>query len=166
MRSSSDVCKQTCPFAINVKLNVMTASRIVRGNKGRVFLYICGILVIVGIIACYNNTRVQLEDVRRTNEMCRKQQENLSSQLQGKILKYKGAFSPQSAMFSAIFEYKQRLEKSLKAEKADHQQTKSDLENKVNEEKTQHEKETSEAKIRFTSLQKHNKLLDVKQNRF
>lgn len=62
----------------------MTTSRIVRGTKGRIFLYVCAVLIITGIIACYNNTRLQLEDVSKTSELCHQQQEHLTSQLQGK----------------------------------------------------------------------------------
>lgn len=77
----SNVCKQN-----NSILNVMTSSRVVRGTKGRITLCICAILIITAIIVCYNNTLSQLDDVRRTNEQCHQQQENLSTQLQGKYL--------------------------------------------------------------------------------
>lgn len=61
----------------------MTSSRIVRGTKGRIFLYVCIIFIITGIIACYNSTRLQLEDVEKSYEQCRQEQENLSTQLRG-----------------------------------------------------------------------------------
>lgn len=64
------------------KVNVMTSSRIVRGTKGRVFVYIIGIILITAIIACYNNTLSQLEDVRKAKEVCNQENENLSTQLQ------------------------------------------------------------------------------------
>lgn len=63
----------------------MTTSRVIRGTRAKIFLYICAILIITGIIACYNNTLSQLEDVRRANENCREHKENLSTQLQGII---------------------------------------------------------------------------------
>lgn len=72
----------------------MTTSRVIRGTRAKIFLYICAILIITGIIACYNNTLSQLEDVRRANENCRQHEENLSTQLQGivksqlKVCKY------------------------------------------------------------------------------
>jgi myosin heavy subunit len=121
----------------------MTTSRIVRGTKARIFLYICGVLIITGIIACYNNTLSQLEDARKSNEICHQQEENLSTQLQ------------------VISDYKQRLEKSLKTEKAEHQQVKHDLENKLNEEKLKNEKSINEANVRFTTLQQHFNLLQT-----
>ena len=37
------------------------------------------------IIACYNNARVELDTVQKSNQLCRQQQEHLSTQLQGKI---------------------------------------------------------------------------------
>lgn len=65
----------------------MTSSRIVRGTKGRIFVIICGLLAIAGVVALYNNTRLQLEDVQKSNELCHQQQENLSTQLQGMLLR-------------------------------------------------------------------------------
>lgn len=62
----------------------MTTTRIVRGTKGRIFLYVCGVLILTGILACYNSARNQLEDLQKTNDLCRQQQEHLTSQLQGK----------------------------------------------------------------------------------
>ena len=56
---------------------------------------------------------------------------------------------------AVISDYKQRLEKSLKTEKAEHQQVRNELENKLNEEKSRNEKATNEANLRFTSLQQH-----------
>lgn len=60
----------------------MTSSRIVRGTKGRVFVYIVGVILITAVIACYNNTLSQLEDVRKGKEVCNQENENLSTQLQ------------------------------------------------------------------------------------
>ncbi|RZC34952.1 Golgi integral membrane protein 4, partial [Asbolus verrucosus] len=126
----------------------MTTSRIVRGTKARIFLYICAILIITGIIACYNNTLSQLEDARKSSEICHQQEENLSTQLQ------------------VISDYKQRLEKSLKTEKAEHQQAKNDLENKLNEEKSKNEKAANDANLRFSSLQQHFNLLQTQHDDF
>lgn len=63
----------------------MTTSRVIRGTRAKVFLYVCAILIIVGIIACYNNTLSQLEEVKKSNDICHQQEENLSTQLQGKV---------------------------------------------------------------------------------
>nr|CAI5834067.1 unnamed protein product [Callosobruchus analis] len=121
----------------------MTASRIIRGTRAKIVLYVCGIFIITAIIACYNNTLSQLEDVRRANELCHQQEENLSTQLQ------------------VISDYKVRIEKSLKAEKADHQQTKIALENQLNEERTKNEKSFGDVKIKFSSLQQHYNILQT-----
>lgn len=61
----------------------MTTSRVIRGTRAKIFLYVCAILIITGIIACYNNTLSQLDDIRKSNEICHQQEENLSTQLQG-----------------------------------------------------------------------------------
>lgn len=63
----------------------MTTSRIVRGTKGRVFVYIIGVILITAVIACYNNTLSQLEDVRKAKEVCNQENENLSTQLQSNV---------------------------------------------------------------------------------
>lgn len=61
-----------------------------------------------------------------------------------------------------ISDYKQRLEKSLKTEKTEHQQAKAELESRVNEEKLKHQKATEEATLKFNSLQQHYNLLQVR----
>lgn len=60
-----------------------------------------------------------------------------------------------------IFDYKQRLEKSLKTEKAEHQQSKKDLENRLEDEQARHQKVNNEANLKFSSLQQHFNLLQV-----
>ncbi|CAH1953933.1 unnamed protein product [Acanthoscelides obtectus] len=121
----------------------MTASRIIRGTRAKIVLYVCGIFIVTAIIACYNNTLSQLDDVRRSNEICHQQEENLGTQLQ------------------VISDYKVRIEKSLKAEKTDHQQTKLTLEAQLNEERTKNEKSFGDVKIKFSSLQQHYNILQT-----
>lgn len=65
----------------------MTTPRVIRGTRAKIFLYVCGILIITGIIACYNNTLSQLDETRKLNENCRQREENLSTQLQGRLVK-------------------------------------------------------------------------------
>jgi len=62
-----------------------TSSRVIRGPKAKLFLYICAVLVITGLVACYNSTLSQLDEVKKSNFVCHRQQENLSTQLQGKF---------------------------------------------------------------------------------
>ncbi|XP_017783127.1 PREDICTED: Golgi integral membrane protein 4-like [Nicrophorus vespilloides] len=126
----------------------MTTSRIVRGTKARVFLYICAVLFITGLIACYNNVRIQLDETHKLFDLCRQEQENLSSQLQ------------------VIYDYKQRLEKSLKTEKNDYNRIKAEMELKVNEEKLKGDKTIEEAKLRFSTLQQHFNLLQTQHDDF
>lgn len=67
----------------------MTTSRIVRGTKCRIFVYVSAILILTAIIACYNNTRLELENAQKSNDLCHQQHENLSTQLQRKrVIKY------------------------------------------------------------------------------
>lgn len=126
----------------------MTTSRVVRGSKGRILLGIFVIVSITIIIACFNNILTQLSDTRKNYEQCHQQQENLSTQLQ------------------VIFDYKQRLEKSLKTEKAEHQQSKHDFETKLEEEQTRHEKTINEVNLKFSSLQQHYNLLQTEYDDF
>lgn len=65
----------------------MTSSRIVRGTKGRIFIYVVAVILITGVIACYNNTLTQLDDVKKSNDLCHQESENLSTQLQSKYKK-------------------------------------------------------------------------------
>ncbi|XP_050309328.1 cingulin-like [Anthonomus grandis grandis] len=126
----------------------MTSSRVIRGTKAKIFLYVCAVIAITGLIACYNSTLSQLDEVRKSNELCREQQENLSTQLQ------------------VISDYKQKLEKSLKNEKAEHQQSRSNLEIKINEERSKSQKLTNDALIKYSSLQQHYKLLETQHDDF
>lgn len=117
----------------------MTTSRVIRSTKGRIFLYVCAVLIMTGLIACFNSTLTQLDELKRTNEMYRKQEENLSMQLQ------------------VISEYKQKLEKTIKNEKAEHQKVKGTLEEQVEELKNKYEKVIEDSEQRFKSLdQEHN----------
>ncbi|KAJ8944506.1 hypothetical protein NQ318_011764 [Aromia moschata] len=126
----------------------MTTSRVIRGTRAKIFLYVCAVLILTGIIACYNNTLSQLDEVRRSNRICHQQEENLSTQLQ------------------VISDYKQRLEKSLKTEKAEHQQTKTNLENKLNEEASKYEKYSTDTKLKLNSLQQNYHLLEIRHGDF
>lgn len=65
----------------------MTTSRIVRGTKIRIFVCFCAIVIILGLIACYNNTISQLDETQKAVALCHQQQENLSTQLQGEEMK-------------------------------------------------------------------------------
>lgn len=64
-------------------------------------------------------------------------------------------------MLLGITEYKQRLESSLKSEKADHQKTKTALEDKLHEEKSKCESDLHQSQVKFSSLQQHFNLLQV-----
>ncbi|XP_060517307.1 rho-associated protein kinase 2-like isoform X2 [Cylas formicarius] len=126
----------------------MSSSRVIRGTKAKIFLYVCGILIITGLIACYNNTLSQLDEIKKSNEICHQQQENLSTQLQ------------------VISDYKQKLEKSLKNEKAEHQYSKKNLEDVINEEKSKSEKVSNDALLKYNSLQQHYNLLKTEHEDF
>jgi hypothetical protein len=61
----------------------MTAPRISRGAKSRVFLYI-GAVIFVGItVIIIHETQTRVEDIRKSSEKCQQQQESLAAQLQG-----------------------------------------------------------------------------------
>lgn len=64
-----------------------------------------------------------------------------------------------------VSDYKQRLEKSLKTEKAEHQQSKAEL-TKLTEEKSKNEKTASDAKVQLSSLQQHYNLLQTQHDDF
>ncbi|KAL1491497.1 hypothetical protein ABEB36_012086 [Hypothenemus hampei] len=136
-------------FTENLDMGINSSgTRAIRSPKTKLFLYICAVLVITGLIACYNSTLTQLEEVKKSQAVCGQQQENLSMQLQ------------------VISDYKQKLEKSLKNERAEHQQTKNDWEMKINEEKIRNEKESKDALMKYNSLQQHFKLLQTEFDDF
>ncbi|XP_066261068.1 Golgi integral membrane protein 4-like [Euwallacea similis] len=125
-----------------------SSTRVIRGPKTKLFLYLCAVIVIVGLIACYNSSLSQLEEASKANVLCHQQQENLSTQLQ------------------VISDYKLKLEKSLKSEKAEHQQNKNEWEMKVNEEKNRGQKLTNDALLKYNSLNQHYKLLQTQFDDF
>ncbi|XP_044752808.1 CAP-Gly domain-containing linker protein 1 homolog [Coccinella septempunctata] len=124
----------------------MTTSRIVRGTKIRIFLCFCAIVIILGLLACYNNTISQLDETQKAVALCHQQQENLSTQLQ------------------VISDYKLRLEKALKTEKAEHVKSNSSFDQSLKDEKSRNEKNMMEAKLRFNSLQQRYNLLQTEHD--
>ncbi|XP_069700418.1 Golgi integral membrane protein 4 isoform X2 [Periplaneta americana] len=119
----------------------MSGSRLVRGTRSRLFLYV-GVVIVVGLaVYIFHGAQLQLDDARKTADKCQQQQESLSAQLQ------------------VIFEYKLRLEKSLQQEKAEHRQTREDLESQANKEKQLCEKDKLESFNKYSALQQQFKLL-------
>lgn len=55
-----------------------------RGTKVKIFLYVCAIIVITGLIVCFKNALSQVDEVKKIYDTCRLQQENLSTQLEGR----------------------------------------------------------------------------------
>lgn len=64
-------------------------------------------------------------------------------------------------LVSVISEYKQKLEKSIKAQKAEHDQKLIQLEDNLEKEKNKHEKHSADLKQKFDTLQQHFNLLQV-----
>ncbi|XP_065164380.1 Golgi integral membrane protein 4-like [Atheta coriaria] len=67
---------------------------------------------------------------------------------------------------NVVFDYKQRLEKTLQSEKVEHQNVKQDYTDKLNEEKMKCEKNANEGKLRFSTLQQHYNLLQTQHDDF
>ncbi|KAJ8966892.1 hypothetical protein NQ317_003926 [Molorchus minor] len=130
----------------------MTTTRVIRGTRAKIFLYVCVVLILIGLIACYNNSLVsQLDYVKTSNTICHqqlKQQRDLTAELE------------------VISDYKQRLERSLKTEKAEHQQTKTYLESKLKEETDKYEKHATDSKLKLNSLQQNYDLLETRYEDF
>jgi len=111
----------------------MSGSRLVRGTRSRLFLYVAVVVVVGMAVYVFHGAQLQLDDARKVADKCQQQQESLSAQLQ------------------VIFEYKLRLEKSLQQEKADHRKTHEELEKRADSEK--------EANNKHSALQQQYKLL-------
>lgn len=139
----------------------MTTSRIVRGTKARVFVYVVAVIFITGVIACYKNTLSNLDDVNRSRERCQQDNEDLSTQLHGNFAL--ASTFPGVSLYHicvlVISTYKQTLANSLEVEKAQHRTTVKDLESRLAEEKTKHEKTASKANLQLASLQQNYNLL-------
>ncbi|PNF32564.1 hypothetical protein B7P43_G00343 [Cryptotermes secundus] len=112
----------------------MSGSRLVRGTRSRLFLYVAVVVVVGVAVYVFHGAQLQLDDARKVADKCQQQQESLSAQLQ------------------VIFEYKLRLEKSLQQEKADHRKTREELEKRADSEK--------EANNKHSALQQQYKLLE------
>lgn len=67
-------------------------------------------------------------------------------------------------IISVLSDYKQRLEKSIKTEKAEHQQSRKELETKLLEEKERNERTTSQIKLQLSSLQQSYQLLQTEHD--
>lgn len=111
----------------------MSGSRLVRGTRSRLFLYVAVVVVVGMAVYVFHGAQLQLDDARKVADKCQQQQESLSAQLQ------------------VIFEYKLRLEKSLQQEKADHRKTHEELDKRADSEK--------EANNKHIALQQQYKLL-------
>ncbi|GFG29506.1 hypothetical protein Cfor_05059 [Coptotermes formosanus] len=111
----------------------MSGSRLVRGTRSRLFLYVAVVVVVGMAVYVFHGAQLQLDDARKVADKCQQQQESLSAQLQ------------------VIFEYKLRLEKSLQQERADHRKTHEELEKRADSEK--------EANNKHSALQQQYKLL-------
>uniref|UniRef100_A0A1B6DB24 Golgi integral membrane protein 4 n=2 Tax=Clastoptera arizonana TaxID=38151 RepID=A0A1B6DB24_9HEMI len=123
------------------QFNNMSTSRLVRGTKSRFFLYVCAFTAFLLVIYVFHGSQQQIEESQKSAAMCLQQQETLTAQLQ------------------VIFEYKLRLEKALEKEKADHKTTNEECQSRVQEEKTEREKENMEAQKKYNALEQHHKLL-------
>ncbi|XP_037036219.1 uncharacterized protein LOC119074303 isoform X1 [Bradysia coprophila] len=111
----------------------MTA-RMVRASKSRFFIGLAVLLLTIGFVAIFHSSQQQLDEMRQMEIRCEQQQESLNSQI---LI----------------------IEKSLKSERYDHQQTRSELIRKSKDAKEYQEKTMVESNMKFGSLQQHYKLL-------
>ena len=62
----------------------MSGSRLVRGTRSRLFLYVAVVVVVGMAVYVFHGAQLQLDDARKVADKCQQQQESLSAQLQGK----------------------------------------------------------------------------------
>ncbi|KAJ6635633.1 Golgi integral membrane protein 4 [Pseudolycoriella hygida] len=118
----------------------MTA-RMVRASKSRFFVGLAVLLLTIGFVAIFHSSQQQLDEMRQMEIRCEQQQESLNSQI---LI----------------------IEKSLKSERYDHQQTKTELIRKSKDAKEFQEKTMVESNMKFGSLQQHYKLLKNQHDDF
>ncbi|XP_008560039.1 probable serine/threonine-protein kinase nek3 [Microplitis demolitor] len=125
----------------------MSGTRLGRGRGGRLAVYAgCGIVVFL-LVFLYRAATTEMTRLRELHVQCTHQQEALDAQLQ------------------VIFEYKERLEKSLTEEKNSNAAAKHDLQERANRERSLRDKDGLEALQRFNSLhQEHNLLKSEHQD--
>lgn len=61
----------------------MSGSRLVRGTRSRLFLYLAVVVVVGMAVYVFHGAQLQLDDARKAADKCQQQQESLSAQLQG-----------------------------------------------------------------------------------
>ncbi|XP_066601674.1 Golgi integral membrane protein 4-like isoform X1 [Prorops nasuta] len=121
----------------------MSSSLLGRGRGGRLAVYGgCGVVMIL-LVVLYRAATSEMARLRELHMVCAHQQEALATQLQ------------------VIFEYKNRLEKSLAEEKSSIQAVKQELQERASREKTLRDKDSIEATQRFNSLQQKYNLLQT-----
>ncbi|KAK9872986.1 hypothetical protein WA026_020333 [Henosepilachna vigintioctopunctata] len=121
----------------------MTSSRIVRGTKIRIFVCFCAVVVVLGILACYNNTISRLDETQKAIQICHQQQENLLQQLQ------------------VVSDIKQRLESAIKEEKAGHAKSNSTFNQAIKDEQVRNDKKSMDASLRYDSMKQRYNLLQT-----
>lgn len=143
----------------------MTAQRLVRGSKARIIASLCAVVFFVGLLVLFQRSQTELDNANKNYKICFEQQEGLATQLKGKQFFQKNLVTLFNILVVVVIvDYKTRLEKSLQAEKAEHKQTRTELESRINDEKTKRDKTSKEANNRFQSLQQHYKLLQTKHD--
>lgn len=75
----------------------MSGSRLVRGTRSRLFLYVAVVVVVGMAVYVFHGAQLQLDDARKVADKCQQQQESLSAQLQGKNCFYFDFACKQSA---------------------------------------------------------------------
>lgn len=114
--------------------NVMTSSRVIRGTKAKIFFCVSGVLIVTGLIAIYQNALSQLDETRKNNVICSRQNEHFSMQIR------------------VLGDNEKKLEEALKREVAQHQK-------KITEENLKNEKVLSDSLLEFSALKQHCDLL-------
>uniref|UniRef100_A0A0A9YM96 Golgi integral membrane protein 4 n=1 Tax=Lygus hesperus TaxID=30085 RepID=A0A0A9YM96_LYGHE len=121
----------------------MSSSRLVRGAKTRMFAFVCLISVLGAVLYVFHGTQNRLAEVQSQATQCNQQKESFNAQLQ------------------VIYEYKDRLEKSLNKEKQDRKLDKENHERDLAEAKEKWEKETLELNNKYDALVQKSKILQA-----
>ncbi|KAF6198683.1 hypothetical protein GE061_008435 [Apolygus lucorum] len=121
----------------------MSSSRLVRGAKTRMFAFVCLISVLGAVLYVFHGTQARLAEVQSQAAQCNQQKESFNAQLQ------------------VIYEYKDRLEKSLNKEKQDRKLDKENHERELAEAKEKWDKENLELNNKYDALVQKSKILQA-----
>uniref|UniRef100_A0A1I8Q7U4 Golgi integral membrane protein 4 n=1 Tax=Stomoxys calcitrans TaxID=35570 RepID=A0A1I8Q7U4_STOCA len=122
----------------------MSGTRFARTGRCRYLVCVCILVLMVGMVAIFHSSQIQLDESREERLRCEKQQEALNERL------------------TTLVEQKIHLEKNQERERTEFLETKRNLEQKIKNLDEKYQKEQVEAQMNYEKLEQAHKLLQSK----